>query len=85
MSKLVSIDAKSKREEKHKQDLLEVLDEMRRQVEEGDITDFVATSIMADGDTQIHVMMDNLPEAVGLYEIGKHMVIQQVAYGIGDE
>jgi hypothetical protein len=85
MTKVVELDPNARKENKHRKDLLEVLDEMRKQVEEGTITDFVAVSIMDDGDTQIHVMMDDLPSAVGLYEIGKHMVIQQVAYGVGDE
>jgi len=85
MTKIVSINPKGKRDAKHKQDLLEVLEEMREQIEAGEITDFVAVSILEDGDTQIHVMMDDLPSAVGLYEIGKHMVIQQVAYGISDD
>jgi hypothetical protein len=85
MTKIVSIDPKGKRDAQHKQDLLDVLEEMREQIEAGEITDFVAVSILDDGDTQIHVMIDNLPSAVGLYEIGKHMVIQQIAYGVGDE
>jgi hypothetical protein len=44
------------------------------------LLDGVATSICADGETQIHSMVGDLPTAVGLYEIGKHMIIQQEAY-----
>ena len=62
------------------QSLLEVIDEMREHIESGDIVEFVATSICADGETQIHSMVGDLPTAVGLYEIGKHMIIQQEAY-----
>jgi hypothetical protein len=36
--------------------------------------------MLGDGETQIHSMVSDLPTAVGLYEIGKHMIIQQEAY-----
>lgn len=78
--KVVSIDPKENEKQKIKADLLEVLDEMREQVESGDIVEFVAVSITEDGEPQIHSMVSDLPTAVGLYEIGKHMIIQQEAY-----
>jgi hypothetical protein len=49
MSKIVSIDPASRAREQRKADLLEVLDEMRRQIEEEEITEFVAVSIDEDG------------------------------------
>lgn len=78
--KVVSIDPTEHESAKRKQDLLEVLNEMRTQVEAGEIVEFVATSIDKDGETQIHASVSDLPSAVGLYEIGKHMIIQQEAY-----
>lgn len=78
--KVVSIDPAEHERAKRKQDLLEVLEEMRTQVEAGEIVEFVATSIDQDGETQIHASVADLPSAVGLYEIGKHMIIQQEAY-----
>jgi len=80
MTKIVSIDPAGDERERIKADLLEVLDEMREQIESGDIVQFVATSMLEDGETQIHSMVSDLPTAVGLYEIGKHMIIQQEAY-----
>lgn len=80
MTKIVSIDPAGDERERIKADLLEVLDEMREQIESGDIVQFVATSLLEDGETQIHSMVSDLPTAVGLYEIGKHMIIQQEAY-----
>lgn len=80
MTKIVSIDPAGDERERIKADLLEVLDEMREQIESGDIVQFVATSLLDDGETQIHSMVSDLPTAVGLYEIGKHMIIQQEAY-----
>ena len=80
MTKIVSIDPAGDERERIKADLLEVLDEMREQIESGEIVQFVATSLLDDGETQIHSMVSDLPTAVGLYEIGKHMIIQQEAY-----
>jgi hypothetical protein len=80
-TKVVEFNGKAKAAEQNKRNLLEVLDEMRRQVEEGTIVEFVATSLMDDGECQIHTLVSDLPGGVGLYEIGKHMIIQQEAYG----
>lgn len=78
--KVVSIDPREKEIAKNKADLLEVLNEMRAQIEEGSIVEFVAVSICEDGECQIHAKVADLPSAVGLFEIGKHMIIQQEAY-----
>lgn len=80
MTKIVTIVPNEVERKRIKADLLEVLDEMREQIESGDIVQFVATSMLEDGETQIHSMASDLPTAVGLYEIGKHMIIQQEAY-----
>jgi len=77
---VVSIDPVETQKRKNKADLLEVLDEMRDQIESGDIVEFVAVSMCEDGEPQIHSMVGDLPTAVGLFEIGKHMIIQQEAY-----
>lgn len=74
---VVSIDPKAKTAEKNKADMLEVLEEMRRQVEEGIITEFVAASFSVDGDAQVHAMVNDLPGAVGLFEMGKFLIIEQ--------
>jgi len=64
-------------EEQHKQDMLDVLDHMRQQIEQGVIREFVAASMSDDGDAQIHVCTLDLPGSIGLYEIGKHILISQ--------
>ena len=73
---VVSIDTKTKKEEEQKQALLEVVEEMRRQIEAGQIKEFVACSIDVDSDCQIHVCSLDLPGSIGLFEIGKHLLIQ---------
>lgn len=57
--------------------MLEVLAEMKRQVEAGEIKEFVACSLDEDGVGQIHVSAMDLPGSIGLFEIGKHLLISQ--------
>lgn len=78
--KVVSINSKEKEKQKNKADLLEVLNEMRQQIEAGEIVEFVAVSVLEDGEPQIHSLVRDLPTAIGLYEIGKHMIIQREAF-----
>ena len=75
---IVSINTKRKEqliEEEQKKAMLEVLDHMRKCIEAGQIKEFVAASIDDDGLTQIHVAAMDLPGSVGLFEIGKHILI----------
>lgn len=73
---VVSLDPKLKQDEQRKIDLLEVIDEIKKQIEEGKIKEFVACSIDTDNECQIHVSCLDLPGGVGLFEIGKALLIQ---------
>lgn len=73
---VVSIDPKLKKDEERKQSMLEVLAEIRRQVEDGEITEFVACSMNEDGEAQIHASCLDLVGGVGLFEVGKHLLIE---------
>ena len=73
------ISINEKQEDKRKEDMLEVLAEIRSQIESGQITEFVAASLDSDGLGQIHVSTLDVPGAVGLFEIGKHLLISQEA------
>ena len=76
MSNVFSFDPKAEREEKRKEDLLEILETMKGMVKEGKIKEFVASSIDDEGSCQIHVCCLDLPGGIGLFEIGKHLLIQ---------
>lgn len=79
---VVSINTKRKEEileEEQKKAMLNVLDFMRTAVEEGYMKEFVACSIDADGECQIHAAAQDLPGAIGLFEIGKHLLISNEA------
>lgn len=64
-------------QKKRKEELIEILDAMKRMVETDEITEFVATSIGAEGDVKIHACCKDFAGGVGLYEIGKHIFISQ--------
>jgi hypothetical protein len=80
---IVSINPKRKDElqaEEQKQSMLDVLEYMRNAVEAGEIKEFVACSLDADGIAQIHVSAMDLPGSIGLFEIGKHLLISQESF-----
>ncbi len=74
-NKVVVLGGKESAEAKRKQDLLDVIDAMRLMVQSGEITEFVAASIDGDGITQIHICALDLPGSIGLFDIGKHLLI----------
>jgi hypothetical protein len=75
---VVSINSKRKEqivEEEQKKAMLVVIDYIKSSIENGDIKEFVACSIDNDGECQIHVAAMDLPGSIGLFEIGKHILI----------
>jgi hypothetical protein len=73
--KVVSIDPKIKIDEKRKTEMLEVLDEMKKMVESGEIEEFVACS-SGKGECKVHASCLDGVGGVGLFEVGKHLLIQ---------
>lgn len=60
-----------------KKDLLEVVDKFREMVDNDEIEEFVIASMDSNGEVNIHVNIKDLIGGVGLYEVGKHILIQQ--------
>lgn len=79
MNNVLNFDPQGKQEQLRKESLLEVIEEIRKQIESGSIKELVACTIDKDSIPQIHVSALDLPGAVGLFEIGKHMLVQQEA------
>jgi hypothetical protein len=79
MSNVFTFDPRAVENEKRKLELLEVLDFMKSQVEEGIIKEFVACSADDTGSCQIHVAAFDLPGSIGMFEIGKHLLISTEA------
>ena len=72
---IVNFDPKTKADER-REELLEILDFIRKEVEQGKIKEIVACSLDDDGLTQIHVSTLDLPGGIGLFEMGKQILYQ---------
>jgi len=70
---IVSIN--ERQNQKHKEELLEVVNELKLAIERDEIKEFVAASVDGDGEIQIHAVVMDIPGAVGLFEIGKSLLI----------
>lgn len=66
---------KESRDEERKESLLEALAEMKERVEAGELREFVACSLDGSGQAVLHCNTLDLPGGVGLFEIGKNMLI----------
>ena len=62
-----------KKDNEQRKAMMEVIEEMRKQIENGDIKEFVATSLCKDGNSQIHIACWDVVSGIGMYELGKHM------------
>jgi hypothetical protein len=79
MSNVIPLDQRDKEEQRRKDEMIEILEYMKKQVETGAIREFIGCSLDEDGLTQIHVSTLDVPGAIGLFEIGKHILINQEA------
>jgi len=76
MSKVIAIDGKAKKDQERKESMLEVLKVIEQQIEEGNIKEFVACSMNEDGKAQVHASCLDLVGGVGMFEVGKHLLIE---------
>lgn len=72
---VVTFEPKTKATER-KIELLEILEFIKQEVEEGRIKEIVACSLGDDGLAQIHVSTLDLPGGIGLFEMGKQILYQ---------
>lgn len=73
---VVTLDAKSKQKDQRRAEMLEVLDKIKELVEKGEIEEFVACSQGSEEGIQIHVSCLDAIGGVGLFEVGKHLLMQ---------
>ena len=75
---VISINSKRKediQQQEQKKAMLAVIEFIKAEIESDNIKEFVACSIDDSGEVQIHVAAMDLPGSVGLFEIGKHILI----------
>jgi hypothetical protein len=64
-------------EAKRKKDLLEIIDSFRKRIDDGEVDEFVIASMdPIDGEVVITACCQDFVGAVGLFEIGKNILIQ---------
>ena len=73
---IVSLDPKAKQQEHRRAEMLAVLELIRKQIEEGEIEEFVAVSQGMKNGCQIHASCLDAVGGIGLFEIGKHLLIE---------
>jgi len=73
---IVALDPKAKKDQERKESMLEVLSVMKQQIEDGEIKEFVACSMNEEGEAQIHASCLDLVGGVGMFEVGKHLLIE---------
>lgn len=62
---------------KRREDLLEIIDDLRKQIENGDVEEFVVASMDNEGEVQIHTVIKDLAGGIGMFEIGKSILLDQ--------
>lgn len=77
MGKVVSIDPREQEEIKRQAEMIEILEYLKKQVETGNIKEFVSTTVDVDGMSQIHCSTLDTFGAIGMFEIGKHILMTQ--------
>ena len=78
--KVVDFKPKQKQEVSEEiQGRLDIVDALRKRVEAGEVTEFVATSLGADGNAVTWSNVGDIAAGVGLFEIGKHILMTQYA------
>lgn len=60
---------------KRKTEILEMLDGIRNDVENNRIEEIVVTVMDPEGDCEIHAIIKDVAGGVGMFEIGKHILI----------
>lgn len=71
------IDINERSEKRRKENMLEVIDGVRELIESGEMEEFIMSSIDKDGEVKIHASIKDLIGGVGLFEIGKNILISQ--------
>jgi hypothetical protein len=71
------IDINERSEKRRKENMLDVIDGVRKLIESGEMEEFIMTSIDKDGEVKIHASIKDLIGGVGLFEIGKNILISQ--------
>ena len=68
----------SKHKEAEKQNLLDTVEEVRKKIEDGEITELVFSCLTTDGDVDFNASLKNRLTAIALFEAGKMILFRDV-------
>jgi hypothetical protein len=78
MSKVIGLVTKpEKKQKEYKQDMLEVLESVKKMIEEDEMTEFIVSGIDPNGEVILAACCKDLVGGVGMLEIAKQSLIQQ--------
>lgn len=78
MSKVIGLVTRPEKAKKaYKEDLLEVIDGVRKMIEDGEMTEFIVSGIDQDGEVILAACCKDMVGGVGMLEIAKQSLIQQ--------
>ena len=72
--KVVSLDT-TKKQKQSQDEMLKILNALQERVKNGEIDEFVISSIDLEGNVQISVYIKDVLGGIGLFEIGKQTLI----------
>ena len=67
-----------KHKDAEKQNLLDTVEEVRKKIEDGEITELVFSCLNTDGDVDINASVKNRLSAIALLEAGKMILFRDV-------
>ena len=79
--KVLSLITKEQAEKQdYKKDLLEIIDNFRQMIADGEIIEFAISSVDVDGEVVITTCCKDFLGGIGLFEMGKHTLMMQSSY-----
>ena len=66
-----------KHKDAEKQNLLDTVEEVRKKIEDGEITELVFSCLTTDGDVDINASVKNRLSAIALFEAGKMILFRE--------
>lgn len=80
-NKIISLITKEKSEkEEYNRDLLEIVDNFRKMVANGEVVEFAISSLDIEGEVVITTCCKDFIGGIGLFEMGKHTLMMQSSF-----
>lgn len=74
-TKVVKIGDFDESERRKQEDRTFILEQMIEKIQAGEITEFVIAATSKDGNVEISMYTDDILGAIGMFEIGKHILL----------